>query len=113
MRTEKKYLGFKIDGKITYLGSEILRAERKKIFVNELGSLELERKVFQNTIVNKKQFLKKLVNIILGWVSKNLVNIFGVFEKFGQHIWGSEKMGRHDHPSLSSPLQGWIPGGGE
>ena len=59
LRTEKKYLGSKIDGKITYLGSEILRAERKKIFVNELGSLELERKVFQNTIVNKKQFLKK------------------------------------------------------
>ena len=28
--------------------------ERKKIFVNELGSLE--RKVFQHTIVNKKQF---------------------------------------------------------
>ena len=65
--------------------------ERKKIFVNELGSLE--RKVFQqlHTIVNKKQFKKKLVNIILG-VSENLFNIFGVFKKFGQHIWGSEKV---------------------
>ena len=47
--------------------------------------------MFQNVIVNKNQILKKLVNIILG-VSENLVNIFGVFEQFGQHIWGSEKM---------------------
>ena len=47
--------------------------------------------MFQNTIVNEKQnLLKKLMNIILG-VSKNLVNIFGVFEKFGQHIWGLRK----------------------
>ena len=56
-------MGSKIDGKLTHLGSEILRAERKKIFVNELGSLE--RKVFQNTIPNKKQ-LEKLVSIIFG-----------------------------------------------
>ena len=47
--------------------------------------------MFQHTIVNKKELKKKLVNIIFG-VSENLVNIFGVFEKFGQHIWGSEKM---------------------
>ena len=26
------------------------------------------------------------------FVPENLVNIFGVFEKFGQHIWGSENM---------------------
>ena len=58
LRTEKTYLGSKIDGKLTYLGSEILRAERKKTFVNELGSLET--KVFQNTIANKKQFFKKI-----------------------------------------------------
>ena len=58
LRTEKIYSGSKIDGKLTYLGSEILRAERKKIFVNELGSLD--RKVFQNTVVNKKQFFKKI-----------------------------------------------------
>ena len=28
LRTEKKYLGTKIDGKLTYLGSEILRAKK-------------------------------------------------------------------------------------
>ena len=71
-------MGFKIDGKLTYLGSEILRAE-KKIFVNELGCLE--RKVFQNTIVNKKQFLKKVGEHNFLGCSENLVNIFGVFEK--------------------------------
>ena len=60
--------------------------ERKKIFVNELGSLE--RKVFQHTIVNKKQFKKnigqhnfwgflKICSTYLGSL-KNLVNIFGV-----------------------------------
>ena len=54
---KKKYLGAKIDIKLTYLGSEILRAEKKKIFVNELGSLE--RNVFLNTIVNKTQFFLK------------------------------------------------------
>ena len=27
-----------------------------------------------------------------------MVNIFGVFEKFGQHIWRSEKMAPHDRP---------------
>ena len=82
-------MGSETDGNLTYLRSEILRAERKEGFVSELGSLE--RKVFQNTVVNKKHFFKKLTNIILG-VSENLVNIFGVFEKFGQHIWGPEEM---------------------
>ena len=33
LRTDKKYLGSKIDGKLTYLGSEILRAKS-----NYLGS---------------------------------------------------------------------------
>ena len=75
LTTDKKYLGTKIDGKLTYLGSEILRA---KVCVNELGCLE--RKVFQNTIVSKKQF------------KKNGQHSFGGFLKFGQHIWGSEKM---------------------
>ena len=89
LKTEKKYLGSKIDGKLTYLGSEILRAEKTKIFVNELGSLE--RNVFLNTIVNKSN-LKKIGEHNLGGGVENLVNIFGVFEKFGQHIWGSEKM---------------------
>ena len=62
----------------------------RRFFLNELSSLE--RKVFQHTIVNKKQFLKKIGQHIFWEVSENLVNIFGVLEKFGQHIWGSEKM---------------------
>ena len=90
MSTEKTYLGSKIDGKLTYLGSEILRAERKKIFVNELGSLKT--KMFQNTIVNKKQFFSfkigqqnfagflKIWSTYLGSL-KNLVNIFGSLRK--------------------------------
>ena len=73
----------KIDGKLTYLGSEILRAERKKIFVNELRLLR--EKCSKTLLSIKSNFLKKLVNISLG-VSENLVNIFGVFEKFGQNI---------------------------
>ena len=39
------------------------------------------------------------------FVSENLVNIFGVFEKFGQHIWGSEKMAWHDHSRHKSQ---WV-----
>ena len=103
---EKKYLGSKIDGKLTYLGSQILRAETKKIFVNELGSLD--RKVFQNTIVNKRQIFKKIDQRKFWGASENLVNIFGVFEKFGQNIWGSEKMAWHDHPHHKSQ---WVPPG--
>ena len=89
LRTEKKYLGSKIDGKLTHLGSEILRAERKKIFVNELGSLE--RKVFQNTIANKKQLKKKGQHNFWGFLKiwstylgslKNLVNTFGGLRKW-------------------------------
>ena len=57
--------------------------ERKKIFVNDLGSPE--RKVFQHTIVNKNNFFKKLVNIILG-VSENLVNILGGLRKWPDMI---------------------------
>ena len=71
MRTKKNIYD---DGKLTYLGSEILRAERKKIFVNELGSLE--RKVFQK-LLPVKSILKKIGQ-----------HNFGEFLKiFGQHIW--------------------------
>ena len=67
--------------------------ERKKIFVNELGSLE--RKVFQHTVVNKKHFLKKLVNNFLRFLKiwspylgslKNLVNIFRGLRKWSDMI---------------------------
>ena len=66
LRTEKTYSRSKIDGKLTYLGSEILRAERKKVFVNELGSL-------------------KIWSTYLGSL-KNLVNIFGGLQKWPDMI---------------------------
>ena len=87
-------MGSEIDGKLTYLGSQILRADTKKISVNELGSLE--RKVFQNTVVNKKQIFKKIDQHNFGgflkiWSTylgslKNLVKIFGGLTKWPDMI---------------------------
>ena len=64
--------------------------ERKKIFVNELGSLE--RKVFQHTIVNKNQFFLKIGQHNFWGFLKICSPYLGSLKKFGQHIWGSEKM---------------------
>ena len=64
--------------------------ERKTIFVNELMSLE--RKVFQYTIVNKKQFsIKKNGQHDSLEFLKIWSIYFGVFEKFYEHIWGLRK----------------------
>ena len=79
---------------------------RKKIFENELGSLE--RKVFQHTIVNKKQFFKKKLSQHNFWgflkicstyllSLKNLVNIFGGLRKWPDMITPVIKL-------MSSPL---------
>ena len=57
-------------------------------------SLDLLREKCSKALLSiKSNFFKKIGQHNLGGVSENLVNIFEVFEKFGQHIWGSEENG--------------------
>ena len=90
----EKYLGSKIDGKLTYLVSEILRAK-----INYLGSW-----IRSQSDTLKEQIIMQFWDGLIFWdgdnfVSENLVNMFGVFEKFGQHIWGSGKW-----PDMITPV---------
>ena len=57
-RTEKKYLGSNIDGKLTYLGSEVLRAKQRRIQTGAIGC----RKPMKTANLNLIQY----INLVLG-----------------------------------------------
>ena len=90
---KKKYLGSKIDGNLTYLGSEILRAKSNYLGFWILSQSDTLEEQIIMWFWDRLNFRNEN-----NFVSENLVNTFGAFEKFGQHIWGSEEMAWHYQP---------------